>query len=132
MHKVLIVEDDSDISRLIDYNLKKEGFCVEQAFDGYQAQSFLKQQEFEIVVLDLMLPGIDGFQICRELKMQNQARTFVVVVSAKNSPQDKLFAHILGADCYLEKPFSILTLVNVVKELSSLSEKHFSVTNAGR
>ncbi|MBI4706681.1 MAG: response regulator [Candidatus Omnitrophica bacterium] len=130
MRKALIVEDDKDISRLIYYNLQKEGFSVKEAHDGYQAQRLLKEDQFGIVILDLMLPGIDGFQICRELKANNNSAVFVIVVSAKNSPQDKLFAHILGADCYLEKPFSILTLVNMVNEFSVLSEKNFLVTNA--
>ncbi|TAM42259.1 response regulator transcription factor [bacterium] len=129
--RVIIVEDDKDINDLIAYNLRKEGFVVEQVFDGSDARKRLAEEVFNIVILDIMLPGIDGFDICREIKENpKQARTFIVVVSAKCRQQDKLYAHLLGADCYLTKPFSLLILLSAVKEISANLDKEFLVKNA--
>ena len=66
--KVIIVEDDVDISNLIAYNLRKEGFVTEQVFDGLNARQRIKEDVFNIVILDIMLPGINGFEICKEIK----------------------------------------------------------------
>ena len=66
--KVIIVEDDKDINNLIAYNLRKEDFCVEQVFDGLSARERIKGGVFNIIILDFMLPGIDGFEICKEIK----------------------------------------------------------------
>ena len=129
--KVIIVEDDRDINDLIAYNLRKEGFDVEQVFDGLSARQRLAEEVFNIVILDIMLPGIDGFDICREIKENpGQARTFIVVVSAKCRQQDKLYAHLLGADCYLTKPFNLASLLNAVRQISANFDKEFLVTNA--
>ena len=129
--KVIIVEDDRDINDLIAYNLRNEGFDVEQVFDGLSARQRLAEEVFNIVILDIMLPGIDGFDICREIKENpRQARTFIVVVSAKCRQQDKLYAHLLGADCYLTKPFNLASLLNAVRQISENFDKEFLVTNA--
>ncbi|MDD5692761.1 MAG: response regulator [Candidatus Omnitrophica bacterium] len=129
--KVIIVEDDRDINELIAYNLRKEGFDVEQVFDGLSARRRLAEEPFNIVILDIMLPGIDGFDICREIKENpGQARTFIVVVSAKCHEQDKLYAHLLGADCYLTKPFNLASLLNAVRQISANFDKEFLVRNS--
>ncbi len=125
---VLIVEDDKDINNLIAYNLGKRGLLVEQAFDGAMAREKLKNSFFPIVILDIMLPGIDGFDICRDIKNSvSGGRSYVIMISAKGSEQDKLYAHILGADCYLTKPFRVETLISVVEEISGFIEKKFTV-----
>ena len=126
--KVIIVEDDKDINNLIAYTLRKEGFVTEQVFDGLSARQRLAGENFNIVILDIMLPGIDGFDICKEIKDNPMhARTFIVVVSAKCHQQDKLYAHLLGADCYLTKPFSLSSLLGVIKEISVTLDKEFLV-----
>lgn len=126
--KVVIIEDDRDINDLIAYNLRKEGFAIEQVFDGLSGRDYLKSGSFNIVILDIMLPGIDGFDICREIKEDpGNFRTFIIVVSAKCHEQDKLYAHLLGADCYLTKPFSLESLLNVVKEASSSLDREYLV-----
>lgn len=127
--KIIIVEDDKDISTLIAYNLRKEGFLVEQVFDGYAASKILKEEHFDIAIVDIMLPGINGFEICREIKGagNSSSRTFVIVVSAKISPQDKLYAHIMGADCYFTKPFSVAILLDTVKEIKAMQDREFIV-----
>ncbi|MDP1853712.1 MAG: response regulator [Candidatus Omnitrophota bacterium] len=127
--KIIVIEDEKDINELIAYSLKKEGFAVSQVFDGIEAQRILENECFGIVILDIMLPGIDGFQICKAIKDNPAAfRTFIIIVSAKDHPDDKLYAHILGAHYYLTKPFSTKTLIDIVKEISTILEKEFTVS----
>ena len=127
--KVIVVEDDKDINALISYNLCKQGFIVEQAFDGIQAQNKLKSEIFDLVILDIMLPGIDGFQICKFIKEDPAAfKTFVVMLTAKAEPQDKIYANLVGTDYYLTKPFSVIKLTQIVKELIEMRGREFFVT----
>lgn len=127
-HRILIVEDDPDINEFMAYSLRKEGFPVRCVYDGTEAKATIERERFDIVILDLMLPGVDGFDICRAIKESpGSERTFVVVVSARASQQDKLYAHILGADCYLTKPFSVKGLVSVIHELSTMLNRNFLV-----
>jgi DNA-binding response OmpR family regulator len=126
--KVVIVEDDCDISNLIAYNLRREGFCVEQIFDGLNAASRLKEDVFNIFILDIMLPGTDGFELCKAIKDDpRHSRSFIIMVSAKCHEQDRLYAHLLGADYYLTKPFSLAELVSAVKESSLFLDKEYLV-----
>jgi DNA-binding response OmpR family regulator len=127
-NKIIVIEDDPDINKLISYNLRHEGFIVRQVFDGDEAVERLRSEYFSIVILDIMLPGINGFDICKEIKEKdNSSKSFIIVVSAKSSSQDKLYAHILGADCYLSKPFKVGRLIDVVKEVQTMQNKVFSV-----
>ncbi|MFA4984161.1 MAG: response regulator [Candidatus Omnitrophota bacterium] len=127
--KVLVVEDDKGINELVFYNLKKEGFLVRQAFDGCQAEKIIAEEDgFDIVILDIMLPFKDGFELCRQIKEGGDAyRTFVIIISAKGAPQDKLYAHLLGADYYLAKPFSIKALLSIVRELDNIKKGDFLI-----
>ena len=127
-NKVIIIEDDKDISELIAYNLRKEGFSVVQSYDGLKAREKLNSAHFDIVILDIMLPGIDGFDICKEFnENKDYSRTFFIIVSAKSNSQDKLYAHILGADFYFTKPFNVAELINTVKEINSMQDREFVV-----
>jgi DNA-binding response OmpR family regulator len=127
-NKVIVIEDDPDINKLITYSLRKEGFVVEPVFDGDDALARLKSEYFSIVILDIMLPGVNGFEICKEIKeSDNLAKSFIIVISAKCSNQDKLYAHILGADCYLSKPFSVAKLIEIVKEIQEMRNREFTV-----
>jgi len=127
--KVIIIEDDKDISSLIAYNLRKAGYSVEQVFDGYAAAKELRNAYFNIAIVDIMLPGLNGFDICSQIKNSgNPSRgTFVIVVSAKTSPQDKLYAHIMGADCYFAKPFSVAILLDAVNEIRDMQDREFII-----
>ena len=126
--KILVVEDDRDINELVSYNLVKEGFEVTSVYDGNDAKETLQLEKFDIVILDIMLPGLGGFDICKIIRSKPAAfNSFIIVVSAKSETQDKLYAHILGADCYLTKPFSIEALVGVVREIDALRNKDFLV-----
>lgn len=128
--RILIVEDDKDINTLIAYNLKKSGFSVEQEFNGKDAMRKIREEVFDIVILDIMLPEIDGFDICKEIEDDPRYfRSFVVVVSAKSRQQDRLYAHLLGADYYLSKPFTISELMAAVNEIIRSVAGEYSVKN---
>ncbi len=127
-NKIIIIEDDRDINELIAYNLRKEGFSVEQLYDGLKAREKLNSGHFGVVILDIMLPGIDGFDICKEFNdNKDYSKTFFIIVSAKSNAQDKLYAHILGADFYFTKPFNVSELINTVKEINSMQDREFVV-----
>ncbi|MDD5115882.1 MAG: response regulator [Candidatus Omnitrophica bacterium] len=129
-NKIIIVEDDKDINNLIAYNLDKEGFAVEQSLDGLSAMQKIEHEVFDIVILDIMLPGIDGFEVCKRIKADPRySRSFVVVVSAKSHEQDKLYAHLLGADYYLTKPFNLSGLLGAVNEISETLGREYLVKN---
>lgn len=128
--KIIVIEDERDINNLIAYNLRKDGFIVKQVIDGIAASAILKREHFDIVILDIMLPGMDGFDICKELKERDGTyKTFVIVVSARTATQDKLYAHIMGADYYITKPFEVSSLMGAVRELCTILEKEFLVKN---
>jgi len=126
----LVVEDDYGINRLLSYNLVKNGFHPESVFDGLAAQEKLAEEVFDVVLLDIMLPGVDGFHICKSIKENPAAfKTFVVMLTARAESQDKLYGSLLGADYYLVKPFDIVKLMEIIKEFISLREKDYSVSD---
>ena len=117
-NRVLIVEDERDLSRVVAYNFKKEGFDVVVAFTGEQALRAVKEERFDLVLLDLMLPDISGTEVCKKLK-QNQATAQipVVMVTAKGEEVDRIVGFELGADDYVVKPFSVRELVLRVRSI---------------
>ncbi len=126
--KIIIIEDDRRINRLIFYNLSKNGFRPESVYDGKEAMDRLSGENFDIVILDIMLPGIDGFHICKSIKENPAAfKTFVVMLTAKAESQDKIYGNLVGADCYITKPFSVAKLMETIDELIALRQKDFSV-----
>ena len=126
--RIMVVEDDLGISRLISYNLSKNGFNSECVYDGLEAQEKLAKEVFDVVLLDVMLPGIDGFHICKSIKDNPAAfKTFVVMLTAKAESQDELYGSLVGADYYITKPFSVAKLMEIVKELISMRDKDYFV-----
>ncbi len=124
--KILVVEDDQNLNKLISYNLARNGYAVESVFDGFSAKDKLAEEIFDVVVLDIMLPGIDGYRICELIKANDKAyKTFVVVLTAKAQPLDKIYGNIVGADYYLTKPFSVSKLMDIIKELTALRDREF-------
>jgi len=104
---VLIVEDETDILQLLKYNVEAAGFEVSTAQDGYEALSFAKRQLPDLVLLDLMIPGLDGFEVCRELKRNAETRHIpIIMLTAKGEEIDRIVGLELGADDYVVKPFS--------------------------
>ncbi len=111
--KILIVDDDANIAELISLYLNKECYDTDIAEDGEQALVKFKSYEPDLILLDLMLPGIDGYQVCREIR--SKAQTPIIMLSAKGEVFDKVLGLELGADDYMEKPFDSKELVARVK-----------------
>lgn len=113
MSKILIVEDEKTISTIIAFNLKKEGFETDAAFDGVTGLEKALSGEFDLILLDVMLPGLDGFEILRRLR--EKSRVPVIMVTAREEETDKILGLDTGADDYVTKPFSVRELVSRVK-----------------
>ena len=114
MRNVLVIEDEKDIANLVRMHLQDLPCNVELAFDGPSGLAAAAKKPFDLIVLDLMLPGIDGLEICRRLRSR-PPYTPIMMLTAKDSELDRVLGLELGADDYLTKPFSIRELVARVK-----------------
>jgi len=114
--KLLIVEDDENIAELLQLHLRKEGFDITHAADGNTGMEKLRQGGWDALILDLMLPGVDGLEICRFARTMTRY-TPIVIISARSGETQRVLGLELGADDYLPKPFSMLELVARVKAL---------------
>jgi len=113
---ILIIEDEKDIVRMLEYNLKKEGFKTLSARDGESGFELAKKESPDLVLLDLMLPGMDGLEVCKALKAEKKTALIpIIMVTAKSQEADKVLGLELGADDYVSKPFSPRELVARVK-----------------
>lgn len=110
---VLIVEDDRMIVDIVEYNLKKEGFAVKTAFDGRSGLDRAIADKPDMVLLDVMLPFMDGFEVCRKLREVSEVP--VIMLTAREEEADKIFGLELGADDYITKPFSMKELMARIK-----------------
>ena len=113
---ILLVEDDDDIADLLDLHLSDEGHRVEVVDDGDTGLERALSGEHDLIILDIMLPGTDGFDICRRLR-QDKCPTPILMVTAKTEEVDKVLGLELGADDYITKPFSIREVLARVKAL---------------
>ena len=113
--RILIVEDEESIADLEKDYLELSGFEVEVANDGEIGLKKGLEGEFDLIILDLMLPGVDGFEICRQIR--SQKNTPIIMVSAKKDDIDKIRGLGLGADDYMTKPFGVMELISRVKAL---------------
>lgn len=113
MKKILVVDDEKPISDIIQFNLSKEGFEVVAAFDGEEALEKFEQENPDLMLLDLMLPKIDGLEVCRQIRKTSDVP--IIMLTAKDSEIDKVLGLELGADDYITKPFSNRELVARVK-----------------
>lgn len=111
--KILIVDDDENIAELISLYLIKECFDTRTAVDGEEALTLFREYEPNLILLDLMLPGIDGYEVCREIRKTSSVP--IIMLSAKGEIFDKVLGLELGADDYMEKPFDSKELVARVK-----------------
>jgi len=115
---ILVVDDEPDLIELLSYNLKKEGFTVSFAVDGEEALLMLKKSDFNLILLDLMLPGIQGLDLCRILRQNKKTeRIPIIMITAKGEETDKIRGLETGADDYITKPFSpkeLIARVNAV------------------
>ena len=114
--KILIVDDEKDIVKLIDYALKKEGYRTVLRYDGQDALNAAQKEHPDLVVLDLMLPEIDGLDVCKTLKKESSTAMIpIIMLTAKAQEFDKVVGLELGADDYMTKPFSPRELVARIK-----------------
>lgn len=116
MKRILIVEDDSHIADLLALHLRDEGYQIEHAADGIAGMSMLEQGGWDALILDLMLPGIDGLDICRRARSMTRY-TPIIMISARSSEVHRVLGLELGADDYVAKPFSMVELAARVKAL---------------
>jgi DNA-binding response OmpR family regulator len=111
--KVMLVEDDQTLRRVIEYNLGKEGYAVVTAADGMQAVETARSEKPDYIVLDIMLPKMSGYEVCRILR--NEITTPILLLTAKGEETDKVVGLDMGADDYMTKPFSMRELLARVR-----------------
>jgi two-component system OmpR family response regulator len=114
-NKVLIVEDDANLLETLKYNLRKEGYDVVTASDGEQAVAIARREKPDLIILDIMLPKINGFEVCRILR--KEMTTPILMLTAKADETDKIVGLEIGADDYVTKPFSMRELLARVRAM---------------
>lgn len=113
MSKILLIEDDKSISDMVTEYLTNDGFIIVQAFDGKEAIELFKKDSYDLILLDLMIPNIDGMNVMKEIRRLSTAP--ILITSAKDSEADKALGLSFGADDYITKPFSLLELSARIK-----------------
>lgn len=122
--KILVIEDDPDIVELLKHYLEKENFKLKDASDGFSGLKAAKAGDFDLIILDIMLPEMDGLEVCRELRGDPKTGVVpIIMLTAKTEETDKIVGLELGADDYVTKPFSPKELVARVKALLRRAEK---------
>jgi len=109
MAKILVVEDEAAIADIVSFNLQKEGHEADTAYDGPTGLEMALSGEYDLVLLDVMLPGLDGFQICK--RVREQSALPIIMLTAREEETDKVFGLEIGADDYITKPFSMRELM---------------------
>mgnify|MGYP006289421957 CR=1 FL=1 len=121
---ILVVDDEEDIRELVDYNLSREGYAVSSEADGEAALETVRSDHHDLVVLDLMLPGMDGLEVCRMLKKDDETNSIpIVMLTAKGEEADIVTGLEMGADDYITKPFSPRVLVARIKAVLRRRER---------
>jgi len=115
---ILVVDDEADLLELVSYNLRKDGFIVDSASDGETALTKVRKGKYDLAILDLMLPGIQGMELCRILRNDSKtARLPIIMLTAKGEEVDRILGLEMGADDYMTKPFSPRELIEKVKDV---------------
>ncbi|OZM57947.1 DNA-binding response regulator [Lottiidibacillus patelloidae] len=124
--KIMVVDDEISIVTLLEFNLEKAGFQVITANDGKEAVQIIENENPDLIVLDLMLPGMDGIEVCKHLR-QKQITTPILMLTAKDDEFDKILGLELGADDYMTKPFSprevVARIKAILRRVNIISEK---------
>lgn len=129
--KILIVDDERAISDLLVFQLEKEGYNTITAEDGEQACKLANEQKPDLILLDIMLPKMDGLTVCKKVR-QTQPKTPIIILSAKGEEIDKILGLEIGADDYMTKPFSVRELIARVKaNLRKVEQNEFDSNNQG-
>lgn len=115
-HRIVLIEDEKDITELVRYNFRKEGFEVEAFTSGREGLEYLRRNPADLALLDIMLPDVDGIEICRRLRSEDHSRSLpVIFLTAKGEEIDRVLGLEIGADDYVVKPFSPRELIARVK-----------------
>lgn len=112
-YKILIVDDEQNIVDILTSNLERDGYATRAAFDGISALEAVDKEVPDLIILDCMLPGIDGFDVCRKIRQKHQMP--IIMLTAKSEEIDKVLGLELGADDYITKPFSVREVLARVK-----------------
>lgn len=116
MKKILIIEDDDHIIELLKFNVESNGYAVSVAMDGHEGLNKAVNELPDLILLDLMLPGIDGIDICNKLKNKDRTKDIpIIMLTAKGHETDKILGLEIGADDYITKPFSVRELMTRIK-----------------
>ncbi|MFQ3542527.1 response regulator transcription factor [Halobacillus rhizosphaerae] len=134
--KILIVDDEESIVTLLKYNIDQAGYDTDVAYTGTEALEKASDKSFDMIVLDVMLPGMDGMEVCKQLR-QKQVNTPILMLTAKDDEFDKVLGLELGADDYLTKPFSPREVVarikailrRMIREPEEEEEKHIKIAD---
>ena len=129
--RVLIIEDEPNIIELVAYNLEKEGWLVSKAQTGEEGWDKIQAEHPDIILLDLMLPGIDGMEICRRTRQNKLTRDIpIIILTAKAEEADRVLGLETGADDYVTKPFSPRELIARIRAVLRRADKNFSEVEA--
>ena len=129
--KILVVEDNRDMAGLVELHLKDLSYEVDVAFDGIEGFEKASSQEFDLIILDLMLPGIDGLEICRRIRAKSHY-TPILILTSKSAELDRILGLEMGADDYVTKPFSIRELMARVKAIFRRVDELKTAKNEGK
>ena len=112
--KILIIEDDKDLVELLEIHINDLGYKLEKAYDGESGLANVQTHKYDLVILDLMLPKLDGLEVCKRIRIDNKALP-ILMLTSKAEEMDKILGLELGADDYISKPFSIRELIARIK-----------------
>jgi len=126
-NKVLVVDDEQSIVTLLEYNLVQAGYEVATAMDGAEGKRLAETEAFDLIILDLMLPKLDGMEVCKQLR-QEKIMTPILMLTAKDDELDKILGLELGADDYMVKPFSPREVIARVKAILRRAQAQSSVS----
>jgi phosphate regulon transcriptional regulator PhoB len=133
MKNILVIDDEADIVELVAYNLKKEGFEVDTAHDGEEGLKKIDSKKYDLIFLDLMLPGIQGIELCKRIRNTSEtSRIPVIMLTAKGEEIDKIIGLEVGADDYITKPFSPRELVARAKAILRRAEQPVEAVEEAR
>lgn len=122
VYSILLVEDEENLQEALKLNLELEGYEITSSYDGEQALRFFQQEHFDLIILDVMLPELDGISVCETIRLSN-TEVPILILSAKNSSADRVLGLKKGADDYLTKPFNLEELLLRVTKLIRKSEQ---------
>jgi len=126
--RILVVEDNPKIAGSIKKGLEQESFAVDIALDGIKGFDLAVVEDYDIIILDLMLPGMDGMEVCRKLRQEEKISTKILMLTAKNQLEDRVEGLNTGADDYLAKPFAFKELIARIRALTRRPKKTLNNT----